>query len=146
MRCVHWLETPVSGTRFQRPTADANADTPPRPPQVRAAGRQVTAMRARRLFRETRALAKRERKQYTTQNTEGSLIFEWDSGLLGGRQPICGRETISASALRAIGLKCSFKKCLQLFEHIRSEGTSTMLSPCQKPTLDMLRKHRKTMF
>jgi hypothetical protein len=32
-------------------------------------------MRARRLFRETRALAKREKKQYTTQNTEGSLIF-----------------------------------------------------------------------
>ena len=27
------------------------------------------------MLRETRALAKRERKQYTTQNIEGSLIF-----------------------------------------------------------------------
>ena len=63
LRCVHWLETPGSGTRFQRPTADANADTPSRPPQVRAAGRQVTAMRARRLFKEPRALAKRERNK-----------------------------------------------------------------------------------
>jgi hypothetical protein len=59
-----------------------HADTPPaRPPQVRAAGRQETAMRARRLLRETRALAKRERKQYITQNTEGSLIL-----VVGGPQ------------------------------------------------------------
>ena len=27
-----------------------------------------------------------------------------------------------------------------------SEGTSDMLSPCQKPTLDMLNKHGKSMF
>ena len=61
------LDSPTPPRSGDRPKLTPNCR-----PQVRACG---PAKRARRLFRETRALAKRERKQYTTQNIEGSLIF-----------------------------------------------------------------------
>ena len=72
---VHWLETLSPGRGIWSVRAIAQSLRRIAARRYGTAGRQETAKRARRLFRETRALAKRERKHYTTQNIEGSLIF-----------------------------------------------------------------------